>query len=216
VGGVGASWRATRDPGPRTSFEPLLVVSFEPRSNLVRATKFLRPAAQPQPLHSHFGSKYRYRYRLPITVSRGGSTSFERLPGVITSDYQRGSVFCICIYMRAPNRLQRSVQGLRAQHPLWAGLRRRRQKAEQADRGPTPPSGGGVCSSSQPLGLAPAWLCSLLSLSARRRLPNFLGLRRSTRFGLACGAEGRNQSKRIEDNHLSTSFWVVWCSSSLP
>ena len=29
-----------------------------------------------------------------------------------------------------------------AQHPLWAGLRRRRQKAEQADRGLPPPSGG--------------------------------------------------------------------------
>ena len=30
-----------------------------------------------------------------------------------------------------------------AQHPLWAALRRRRQKAEQADRGLPPPSGGG-------------------------------------------------------------------------
>jgi hypothetical protein len=28
-------------------------------------------------------------------------------------------------------------------------------------------------------------------------LPNFLGLRRSTHFGLACGTEGRKQSKRI-------------------
>jgi hypothetical protein len=29
------------------------------------------------------------------------------------------------------------------------------------------------------------------------RPPKFLGLRRSTHFGLACGAEGRKQSKRI-------------------
>jgi hypothetical protein len=32
--------------------------------------------------------------------------------------------------------------------------------------------------------------------------PNFLGLRRSTRFGLTCGAEGRKQSKRIGDYPL--------------
>jgi hypothetical protein len=37
----------------------------------------------------------------------------------------------------------------------------------------------------------------IFSLSARRRPPNFLGLRRSTHFGLACGAEGRKQSKQI-------------------
>jgi hypothetical protein len=70
-----------------------------------------------------------------------------------------------------------------------AGLRRKRQKAEQADRG-----------------LAPSRLGVLLdlSLSAPRRSslvghqpPNFLGLRRSTHFGLACGAEGRKQSKRV-------------------
>jgi hypothetical protein len=30
-----------------------------------------------------------------------------------------------------------------AQHPFWTGLRRRRQKAEQSDRGLPPPSGGG-------------------------------------------------------------------------
>jgi hypothetical protein len=57
------------------------------------------------------GSRNRYRYRLPITVSRGGSTSFERFLGVITSEYQRGSVF-LHLHMRASNRLQRSVQGL--------------------------------------------------------------------------------------------------------
>jgi hypothetical protein len=44
-----------------------------------------------QSLHSHLGS--RYRYRLGVV---GSSTSFERFPGVITSDYQRGSVYCIC------------------------------------------------------------------------------------------------------------------------
>jgi hypothetical protein len=46
--------------------------------------------------------------------------------------------------------------------------------------------------------LAPAWLCSL-SLSARRRPPNSCGLRRSILFGLACGAEGRKQSKQQSD-----------------
>jgi hypothetical protein len=50
-----------------------------------------------QPQHTQLGFKNRYRYRLTITLYRGGSTSFERFPGVITSDYQRGSAFCICI-----------------------------------------------------------------------------------------------------------------------
>ena len=62
-----------------------------------------------------------------------------------------------------------------AQHPFWTGLRHRRQKAEQADRGLGLRLGSGL------------GLCSL-SLSARRP-PNFLGLRRSTHFGLAPAAQ---------------------------
>jgi hypothetical protein len=62
-----------------------------------------------------------------------------------------------------------------AQHPFWAGLRRRRQKAEQADRGLPPPSGGGrdlVISPSSGL-LRACWLLELLcslSLSLPSRL----------------------------------------------
>jgi hypothetical protein len=62
-----------------------------------------------------------------------------------------------------------------AQHPFWTGLRHRRQKAEQADRGLGLRLGSGL------------GLCSL-SLSARRP-PNFLGLRRSTHFGLPPAAQ---------------------------
>jgi hypothetical protein len=45
----------------------------------------------------------------------------------------------------------------------------------------------------------PAWGSALCpsQLIVGHRPPNFLGLRRSTHFGLACGAEGRKQSKRI-------------------
>jgi hypothetical protein len=59
------------------------------------------------------------------------------------------------------------------------------------------------------------------SLSAPRRPPNFLGLRRSTHFGLACGAEGRKQSKQIGDYPLLQGvvgviqFSVLSPSSSL-
>ena len=73
-----------------------------------------------------------------------------------------------------------------AQHPFWTGLRHRRQKAEQADRGlvSSPPQ--------------PAWGSALSPFFSRplvrHRPPNFLGLRRSTNFGLACGAEGRGYS----------------------
>jgi hypothetical protein len=42
-----------------------------------------------------------------------------------------------------------------------------------------------------------------LSLSAPRRPPKFLGLRRSTHFGLACGAEGRKQSTSRSGTALS-------------
>ena len=50
-----------------------------------------------------------------------------------------------------------------------------------------------------------------LSLSAPSSLvghrpPKFLRLRRSTHFGLACGAEGRKQSKQIGDYPLASSF----------
>jgi hypothetical protein len=51
-------------------------------------------------------------YRLPITVSRGGSTSFERFPGAITSDYQCG-IRLFHLHMRTSNRPRRSVGGLR-------------------------------------------------------------------------------------------------------
>ena len=50
-------------------------------------------------------------YRLPITVSRGGSTSFERFSGAITSDYQCG-IRLFHLHMRTSNRLRRSVGGL--------------------------------------------------------------------------------------------------------
>jgi hypothetical protein len=50
--------------------------------------------------------------RLPITVSRGGSTSFERFSGAITSDYQCG-IRLFHLHMRTSNRLWRSVGGLR-------------------------------------------------------------------------------------------------------
>jgi hypothetical protein len=70
----------------------------------------------------------------------------------------------------------RGLFGSPPQHPLWAALRRRRQKAEQADRGlpptpsPPPSRGGGDLVLSLSSGLA---LLSLsLSLSARRP-PNF-------------------------------------------
>jgi hypothetical protein len=57
--------------------------------------------------------------------------------------------------------------------------------------------GGGDLVPSPSSGLA------LLSLSLSARWPpNFLGLRRSTHFGLACGAEDRKQSKQIGDYPL--------------
>ena len=74
-------------------------------------------------------------------------------------------------------------------------------RASRSGTTPSPPPSreGGDLVLSLSSGLA---LLSLsLSLSARRP-PNFLGLRRSTHFGLACGAEGRKQSKRIGDYPL--------------
>jgi hypothetical protein len=61
-------------------------------------------------------------YRLPITVSRGGSTSFERFPGAITSDYLCG-IRLFHLHMRTSNRQRRSVGGLRLCIPsycLWS------------------------------------------------------------------------------------------------
>jgi hypothetical protein len=70
--------------------------------------------------------------------------------------------------------------------------------------------------------LAPAWLCSL-SLSARRRPPNFLGLRAAQHpavlgFGLACGAEGRKQSKHSKQTGdyplLQGGGRLIWFSAA--
>jgi hypothetical protein len=79
-----------------------------------------------------------------------------------------------------------------AQHPFWAGLRRRRQKVEQADRGVvlTPSSG---------LGLG-ALLSLPLGSSSATKLSRPCGA--APAYGLACGAEGRKQSKRIGDYPL--------------
>ena len=111
-----------------------------------------------------------------------------------------------------------------AQHPLWAapcGAEGRKQ-SKQIGEYPLASSfiqgGGGdlVLSPSSGFQL-PAWLCSFsLSLSARRP-PNFPGLRRSTRCGLACGAEGRKQSKQIGDCcTLLPGGGVIWSSALAP
>jgi hypothetical protein len=51
------------------------------------------------------GSRGRCRYRLPITVSRGGSTSFERHPGVIRA-ITNADPFFASAHLRTSNRLQ--------------------------------------------------------------------------------------------------------------
>ena len=68
-----------------------------------------------------------------------------------------------------------------AQHPLWAGLRRRRQKAEQADRGLVLSLSSGLALLSPPLSSSSATKFS--RPAAQHPRP----------FGLACGAEGRKQ-----------------------
>jgi len=89
-------------------------------------------------------------------------------------------------------------------------------RASRSGTAPSPPPSRGVVviwSSA----LAPAWLCSLslpLPLSSSSAT-KFLGLRRSTHFGLACGAEGRKQSKRI--GGWSSALAPAWlCSLSSP
>ena len=57
-----------------------------------------------------------------------------------------------------------------AQHPLWAGLRRRRQKAEQADRGLVLRLSSGL-GSALSLAPAPTWLCSLLCRGRWNKIP---------------------------------------------
>jgi hypothetical protein len=95
--------------------------------------------------------------------------------------------------------------GPAAQHPLWTGLRRRRQKAEQADRGlvPSLSSGLGLCS---------------LSLSARRRPPNF------SACGAAPAALGWHAAQKAESRAIrpgtTPSFrggggWI-WSSALAP
>jgi hypothetical protein len=93
-----------------------------------------------------------------------------------------------------------------AQHPLWAGLRRRRQKAERSLSSALAPACGLALLSA----LSPSQL-----LSARRRPPTFCGLRRSTRFGLACGAESRASSKQTGDYPLLQGGGrVIWFSAA--
>jgi hypothetical protein len=72
-----------------------------------------------------------------------------------------------------------------AQHPLWGLACGAKGRKRIGDSVPSP------------LGVLLSLPLSS-SLLVGHRPPNFLGLRRSTHFGLACGTEGRKQSKRIK------------------
>ena len=134
-------------------------------------------------------------------ASRSGTTPSFKGGGDLVLGLSSG----VALLSRSPSRLLVGSSATKfsrpaAQHPApifgWPAAQKR-QKAERADRRPP----AHLLQGGRDLVLSLVGL----SLSACRP-PNFLGLRRSTHFGLACGAEGRKQSKQIGDYPLASSF----------